>query len=161
MAVRQELLQTQQDLWKSSFVLSPFHQWLIRCFRIQCDLVCCSLEPTIAAECIRDARREVRHLAKLPQAAFRCYYRSFQLVIDAASGSIPAVSAWQAAIDETHKVHLGLLENALNWHLSNWHPHAASCDGQSRLRAEGVVNPARLMNLILPLAHDSLRTPSS
>jgi hypothetical protein len=161
LAVRRELLQTWNDLWKSSFVAGAFHQWMIRCFRIQCDLVCCHSEPRAAAECITDARRELRQLAQFAQPTFRCYYRAFQLVLDAAAGTPPRVSAWQAAIEEAQRQQLGLLENALTWHLSTWypheaHPHEASSDGQARLRAEGVVDPARLMNLVLPLAHDQI-----
>lgn len=140
---------------KRSYALGTNHfRWLALCQRMSCNLILIREQGRTTAS-VRDAKKCLRHMAKLEEPAFVAHEKAFRLLLDAALGRIAPNSQWQAVVDELHRLDQNLYGFALRWHQSLYANGDAAeqmrSEAESAFRAEGCVAPEKLLDIILPL----------
>lgn len=152
-----EAMRTLKSSWRQfswAIGLSTKHyRWFALHTRVCCHLLAARQFPEAANKSISQARRYARKMLRLQEPAFVSYGRGLLLAINALEGNIAAHAVWQTEIDFLYKQKHGLMADALRWH-----HYLYSLAGeeqiealQQKMIADGCVNPAVLMNLVIPL----------
>ncbi len=151
----------QQELradWKNlsdSLVLGTNHYlWLALTARLCADLVSYRNDPQNSGW-LRDAKWTVRRMLRLEERIFVLHGRAAELVLHAALGRIAPQHQWQHLVGQLHAVGHHLTAIALQWHQSLYAEAALGESMQKQaeqwLRDEAVVDPRRLLDIVLPL----------
>ncbi|GAB5403110.1 MAG: hypothetical protein Aurels2KO_13410 [Aureliella sp.] len=129
------------------------YRWFALHTRVCCHLLAAQEFPESAGKSISQARRYARKMLRLQEPAFTSYGRALLLAINAMDGKIATHAAWEGEIDRLELYRHGLMADALRWHY-----HLITNKDESSINAleeklvdSGCVNPARLMNLVIPL----------
>ncbi|MEZ6137332.1 MAG: protein kinase [Pirellulaceae bacterium] len=150
----QRLLNEQWKQMEQSLLLGRhMFLWIALTTRLCVDLVS-HRKDSRNRRWLRDAQRTVRRITALPEKVFSNYGKAAGLVVNAADGHVASQEDWTTSILQMRAMGYDLFATALQWHQAR---HAPSSDSKQRqilveqeLIAAGVVNPLRLLNVVLP-----------